>query len=178
METIDTSPVPHLSSSWQLVAGGAFLVGIASHHPVFRPYEIDTYVWQLIFAYIAVTAALLARCVLTGGYQVTTALIYTLSIASVYNCSVLGSILVYRAFFHPLRHFPEPFAARLSRFYAMGKMIRSRKGYEDVQRLHEKYGDIVRVAIHQPSLCHPSHIWSPCASDQTALVRANVETRR
>ncbi|KAL7812160.1 cytochrome P450 [Trichoderma aethiopicum] len=151
METIDISPTS-LSSSWQVVAGGAFLAGIASHHLVFRPHEVDTYVWQLVFTYIAVIAAIFASCVHTGMHQVTTALRYTISIASVYNCSVMGSILVYRAFFHPLRYFPGPFAAKLSRFYAMNKMIRSRKGYEDIQRLHEKYGDIVRVGPRELSI--------------------------
>ena len=152
MEEAVHSFVPYPSSSWQGPAGAAFLAGIASHHLVFRPYEIDVYVWQLVFIYITAVAALFASCVHIGGYRVATALLWTVSIANVYNFSVIGGILVYRAFLHPLRRFPGPFSARLSRFYAMRKMLQSRKGYEDIQRLHDKYGDVVRVGMQYQAL--------------------------
>ncbi|KAH0493464.1 hypothetical protein TgHK011_000132 [Trichoderma gracile] len=162
--------VAYLSSSWQVATCVSLLAGIASHHLVFRPYETDTYAWQLVFIYIASIATIFATHVHIGGYQVTPALLRTFFIASVYNCSVLASILVYRALFHPLRHFPGPFLAGLSRFDAMGRMIHSRKGYEDIQRLHQKYGDIVRVGPRELSINRLSAI--------RAIYGAHAQTTR
>ncbi|KAL6854541.1 cytochrome P450 [Trichoderma novae-zelandiae] len=162
--------VSYLSPSWQLAAGVALLAGIASHHLVFRPYEIDTYAWQLVFIYTTAVATVFASHVHIGGYASTSALLQTLFFAHVYNCSVVVSILVYRAFFHPLRKFPGPFLARFSRLYAMSKMVQSRKGYEDVQKLHLEYGDIVRVGPRELSINRPSAI--------RAIYGAHTQTTR
>lgn len=55
-----------------------------------------------------------------------------------------SSILIYRAFFHRLRRFPGPFAARLSKLYAVSLSTGLRYNIE-LQKLHQKYGDVVRT---------------------------------
>jgi hypothetical protein len=54
----------------------------------------------------------------------------------------------YRAFFHPLNDFPGPFGAKLSKLWAMGKVVQSNiKWYKVLEKLHVEYGDFVRVGM-------------------------------
>lgn len=134
-----------LRASWQASAGASLVAGVAVHHTVFRCYEIDGYAWQLVFVHLGAMAALLASYIQTGEHQLASALFRVLVVANAYFVGVASSILLYRALFHPLHRFPGPFGAKLTRFYSMRTAIKSMKNYEDVQRLHRVYGDIVRV---------------------------------
>ncbi|KAH6603187.1 cytochrome p450 [Trichoderma cornu-damae] len=147
-----------LHASWEATAGLSLAAGVAAHHLVFRPFEVDGYAWQLLFAHVGAAAVLLVSLVQAGGHQLASALLRVLLVVSAYNAGAATSILVYRAFFHPLRRFPGPFSARLSRFYALGKLFESKKAYENVQRLHQEYGDIVRVGPRELSINRPSAI--------------------
>jgi hypothetical protein len=134
-----------LQSSSQVTAIASLLAGVASHHLVFRPFEIDGYAWQLFFTSLASFFVLTINYVYVAGYSFILALFRAGLIATAYNTGAIVSILIYRAFFHPLRHFPGPFLAKLSRFYAMNNAAKRVKAYEDIQYLHNEYGDIVRV---------------------------------
>ncbi|KAF4534436.1 Cytochrome p450 [Lasiodiplodia theobromae] len=68
-----------------------------------------------------------------------------------------SSILVYRAFFHRLKRFPGPFAARLSKLYAVSLSTGLRYNIE-LQKLHQKYGDVVRTGPRELSIIRPSAI--------------------
>jgi hypothetical protein len=136
---------PILRSSWQTTVGVSALAGVLSHHTVFRPYEIDGAAWGLVFTYIGLFVALCIAYVQIAGFGFFSSLCRTLLIAVTYNVSLTASILVYRAFFHRLGPFPGPFNARLSRFYAFHKATKTIRGCEDIQKLHEQYGDFVRV---------------------------------
>ncbi|KAL4926701.1 uncharacterized protein BDV17DRAFT_149951 [Aspergillus undulatus] len=60
--------------------------------------------------------------------------------------SLWTSILVYRAFFHPLKDFPGPFGARLSKFWSLTKVLQTNiRWYRTLNALHEQYGDFVRT---------------------------------
>jgi hypothetical protein len=64
-----------------------------------------------------------------------------------YAASVYGSMIVYRLFFHPLRHFPGPTLARVSKFWHVFRLsgLQNQLLLED---LHQQYGDIVRIGMH------------------------------
>lgn len=134
-----------LQSSAQGTAAVSLLAGVVSHHLVFRPFEIDGYAWQLFFTYLVTFFVLIIGNVYFAGYGVILALTRALLIATAYNAGVATSILVYRAFFHPLKRFPGPFMAKISRFYAMNNAAKQVQAYKDIQNLHAEYGDIVRV---------------------------------
>ncbi|KAG9235686.1 putative benzoate 4-monooxygenase cytochrome P450 [Amylocarpus encephaloides] len=56
------------------------------------------------------------------------------------------SILLYRAFFHPLKNFPGPFGAKLSKFWSLSQVVKSKvRYYTVVNELHHQYGDYVRT---------------------------------
>lgn len=61
---------------------------------------------------------------------------------------VTTSILTYRAFFHRLNKFPGPFAARLSNLYPTALSAKNLHLYDEVQKLHQQYGDYVRLGKH------------------------------
>jgi len=56
--------------------------------------------------------------------------------------SLVVNILVYRGWGHSLQRFPGPYGAKLSKFWALGKVAWSgTKWYQVVGRLQEQYGD-------------------------------------
>ena len=56
------------------------------------------------------------------------------------------SMITYRLFFHRLNNFPGPFPAKVTRFSAMYDAHTSGLRYhQQLDRLHQKYGDFVRV---------------------------------
>jgi hypothetical protein len=56
---------------------------------------------------------------------------------------------VYRVFFHPLKSYPGPLGARLSRWWAVKQTWDSDLHYHKVlQHLQDEYGDYVRTGMH------------------------------
>lgn len=54
-------------------------------------------------------------------------------------------MFIYRSFFHRLRGFPGPFLARFSNLHVTTMSAKNLHLYEEVQSLHRKYGDFVRI---------------------------------
>ncbi|CZR52440.1 uncharacterized protein PAC_02317 [Phialocephala subalpina] len=52
---------------------------------------------------------------------------------------------LYNLFLHPLRTYPGPWYARISRFWYSYRFLRGTLSF-DIKVLHDKYGDVVRVA--------------------------------
>ncbi|KAF7171054.1 hypothetical protein CNMCM5623_003521 [Aspergillus felis] len=65
---------------------------------------------------------------------------------------------VYNVFFHPLSRFPGPLFHRASRLAYVYRYIRGTFTF-DVLEMHQRYGDIVRVAPDELSFAHPD-AWS------------------
>ena len=87
---------------------------------------------------------------------------WSLSIAAGHVSAVIGSflaglytsLLLYRAFFSPLCRFPGPFGARLSDVY-LSAHLGKQDACKQVHRLHQKYGDLVRIGSNTLSIAHP-----------------------
>lgn len=90
-------------------------------------------------------ASLLARVISTG--------ILVSAILVVY---VLISV-VYNLCFHPLRHFPGPPLARVTRLWARIGNFHGRKS-ERVHAAHVKYGSVVRVGPNELSFSDPGAV--------------------
>ena len=125
-------------------AAVAALCGVISHLTNFIRGEHHLNVLSLL------TTALLFQCGLLVGLSGYLGLpqLEAFRIVTLLSSSYLGalwtSMLVYRCFFHPLRDWPGPLGARLSMFYHVFQ-IRKLDQYKYLQRLHEKYGDFVRI---------------------------------
>ncbi|KGO40744.1 Cytochrome P450 [Penicillium expansum] len=78
--------------------------------------------------------------------------------AKLIGCHILGiytSMLFYRAFLHRLSRFPGPFLAKLSNFYVTALSARKLHLYEETEKLHELYGDYVRLGPTELSITDP-----------------------
>jgi cytochrome P450 family 628 len=61
-----------------------------------------------------------------------------------YFTALSTSILIYRAFFHPLRRFPGPFSAKLSKITHVLRIAKDSKNYLLNEQMFYKYGEFVR----------------------------------
>lgn len=68
----------------------------------------------------------------------------TVTITAAYLTGLLGSIACYRIFFHPLRAFPGPRLAALSKLWHVWK-CRDSRGHDVLEDWHQNYGAIVRT---------------------------------
>jgi hypothetical protein len=133
-----------LSLSSLPVSAIAAVLGIVSHLSYFIHGEHLTNIPRIL------AFAVLAQCLIFGlltlliGFSPLRALITIWLPTAVYLSSVWTSMLIYRVFFHPLRSWPGPFAARLSKFYHVFQ-IRKLDQYKHLQRMHDQYGDFVRI---------------------------------
>lgn len=124
-----------------------------SFHLCIRKVEIDNQFWSLLAIYIAVWMQL------TGAYLGIYHLpvLQAIKMSSLCGCSFMtgltASISVYRLFFHRLRRFPGPWAAKLSRFYNARLAYKSLQYNRELEKLHKKYGDFVRTGRNQPWTC-------------------------
>ncbi|KAI0641498.1 high nitrogen upregulated cytochrome P450 monooxygenase 2 [Trametes meyenii] len=78
--------------------------------------------------------------------------------AGVFLATLLTSVTVYRLSpFHPLARYPGPLGCRLSKFWMA---YRSLSGHQHlyIQRLHNRYGNIVRTGPNELSIKDPSLI--------------------
>ncbi|EGE00701.1 hypothetical protein TESG_07995 [Trichophyton tonsurans CBS 112818] len=97
----------------------------------------------------------------------TSALANTLKLATEYPVTVLGtvfllyliSLAVYRLFLHPLAGYPGPKIAALSVWYEFfHDGIRKGRYTFEIQRMHEKYGPIVRISPDELHVNDPGFI--------------------
>lgn len=130
--------------SLQLIA--ACTLGVSSHVFYFRKGEhhmSGPWIAILIPLVWTVTAALRLRDEpLNSALRASTLLVGT------YAASLYSSMIIYRLFFHPLRHFPGPILARVSKFWHVFRLsaLQNQLLLED---LHQQYGDIVRIGPNE-----------------------------
>lgn len=130
----------------------AILTGLLLHQ-CFRLIELDRYPLTILGAVVA------AHWTLAFGLQyqdVEHAFLQSQKVAfSTVALGVLSmwiSMLIYRAFLHPLHNFPGPFAAKLTKWWAFKELIASKvRWYQVVGKMHEEYGDYIRTGWSLPS---------------------------
>lgn len=70
-----------------------------------------------------------------------------------YVAKIYASLLVYRTVFSSLRQFPGSFGAKISNFWFFLQLA-SQDAYKKVIKLHEDYGDFVRIGFNDLSIVH------------------------
>lgn len=124
----------------------------ACFHNIVRNREFDRYPFSLLLVVIASHVVLTIILHYDSNNDIVTlwqAQKLAFGLVSTVVVSLWTNILIYRAFFHPLRNFPGPFGARLSKFWSLGKVVESKvRWYQVVGELKEKYGDYVRTGMN------------------------------
>lgn len=78
--------------------------------------------------------------------------------------------MAYNLLFHPLRSFPGPWYYKASRFWYCFQLARGNL-YLEIRRLHDVYGDVVRIAPNELSY-NNAEAWSAIYG---MLVLANLD---
>ncbi|KAI1857879.1 uncharacterized protein JN550_012954 [Neoarthrinium moseri] len=145
------SVAPSLPSLYGLSA----VSGISFHHLYARRVEIDFIVWHLLGVGVAIYCALCAWFTVIWGFTLGTALKELSICLLVFALSLTSSILIYRGFFHRLRNFPGPYGARFSSLWLLRKSSGDFKTHRNLERIHNEYGDIVRIGPRLLSIKRP-----------------------
>ncbi|KAL7944135.1 cytochrome P450 [Trichoderma barbatum] len=120
--------------------------GVLSHLLYFIHGHISMQAPKILVFYLMAVCLLWVRCFsLQGALQGT---LKTSVISVSYFVGLFASIAVYRVFFHRLRRFPGPFAAKLTKFYGPYLAWDGKLHVKHIE-LFEKYGDIVRIAPNE-----------------------------
>lgn len=124
------------------IASGFFL------HQIFKRIELDAYPLSIAGAFIGLTIILtIIDQYISIQQETITSSASAACVTTIFSIlSLWMNMLVYRAFFHPLNEFPGPFGAKLSKFWALGKVVESGgKWHQVAGKLQKQYEDFVRV---------------------------------
>ncbi|KAL1640901.1 hypothetical protein SLS58_006517 [Diplodia intermedia] len=176
------TPDKHKANLWLASA-----VAALAFHAFVQYIEIlDLLVWPMLGSFAAVGAAIFYADVHLYHSAPAAAAKDLATSATSFALSLAISMLVYRAFFHRLRRFPGPFAARLTRFWSVYKSSKDLQYHLVLEELHKKYGDVVRVgprelsitrasALPQIAQCRKTVLYQQAGWDRTQV--GMIETR-
>lgn len=119
------------------------LLGVLSHLLYFIRGEYDLHAFQILSSIFSVQSCLLAYFLYTEGFS-RNAWFHVTEVNCYFVTGLFGSMILYRIAFHPLRRFPGPWPAKISRFYGIW-LSKDLQYYLELGKLHEQYGDIVRI---------------------------------
>ncbi|KFA81099.1 hypothetical protein S40288_01033 [Stachybotrys chartarum IBT 40288] len=80
-----------------------------------------------------------------------------LSFIAYFFGGLYSSLVVYRLFYHPLNKFAGSLWARLSSLW-LSVQVRNGDGHRQITRLHEQYGEFIRVGSSDLSITHPKGV--------------------
>lgn len=123
----------------------SLIFGVTLHVFVLRRGEWDLAVPKMLATAGAAHLALSLGLVLRTEADLWSAVKTSSSLVATSILGVYLSMLVYRVAFHRLNRFPGPFLARFSNFYFAGLTLKSHQEYVELQKLHKRYGDVVRI---------------------------------
>ncbi|KAI0838421.1 cytochrome P450 [Hypoxylon sp. FL0890] len=134
---------------------GAFL-GVLAHKALFIHGEWHVRAPEIFISHSALLVALSAGRALYDGTNAGLFCDAMLVISYFYIASLFISIVIYRAFFHPLTKggFPGPWYLRLSKLPHVWA-VRKSKNYLFLEDLRQRYGDFVRTGPAEVTIFHP-----------------------
>ncbi|KAG8529675.1 uncharacterized protein KY384_005156 [Bacidia gigantensis] len=137
-------PFPNLTYALGLCA----LAGITSHLGYFIKGEHHMQTPRLVTYSILSFIAVTTFQVMLYKFAMRDALGNTSLMAIAYLSALLSSVLIYRQYFHPLRHFHGP---KLMGLTKLEHVFRSRKfdNYRQLDEIHSTYGDFVRTGPNE-----------------------------
>ncbi|KAF2199990.1 cytochrome P450 monooxygenase-like protein [Delitschia confertaspora ATCC 74209] len=72
-----------------------------------------------------------------------------------YLTSLFASMIIYRLCFHPLKNFPGPKLAAVTKFWHVYRS-RNSTNYLVMEEIHKQYGNLVRTGPNEISIFHPN----------------------
>ncbi|KAK4123026.1 cytochrome P450 [Parathielavia appendiculata] len=129
----------------------AGVAGLLSHHLYFiRGFHVLN-ATKITCIHLFAFALLLARAAAENGFLPGAR--SAVAIFSSYLAVLFLSIAIYRVAFHPLRRFPGPFPAKVTKLYGPW-LARNKRIGDEFRVLHQKHGHFVRVGPNEISISH------------------------
>ena len=148
--------------------------GMFTHLLIVRNVEVEQYLRFVIAAFPVLTVLSIHQhsvfwdlSLLSSAARIAVILVWFFG-------GLASSIVLYRAFFHPLRDFPGPFPARVTKFYGTWLAGTRTMYYKDLAKMHDKYGDFVRtgespISIGGDTLLNPARPRPPRTLHQAQI---------
>ncbi|OMP85179.1 Cytochrome P450 67 [Diplodia seriata] len=134
----------------------SMILGSSVHVATLR-LKLDNHAWHIVGLWDM--CLLLLFLVLAPTSGILLAIRQVLLFAFSFLSGFFGSMAIYRLFFSPIRHFPGPRIAALTSFYRVYASIRSNiRLFSEIEKLHQQYGDYVRVGPREISILNPAAI--------------------
>ncbi|KAK7718873.1 hypothetical protein SLS57_005983 [Botryosphaeria dothidea] len=135
----------------------ASAVSALAFHALIQHFElIELLVWQMLAAFSALGLAIFYADVQVFHTPPSDAAKNLAISATSFALTLTTSILIYRAFFHRLRKFPGPFAARLTKLWSVYNSSKNLQYHFVLDDVHKKYGDVVRTGPRELSVARAS----------------------
>lgn len=110
--------------------------------------------WVYLQTFVVVNAASGAALVAYQNLSTSEAVSTVATISGLWLLGVYSSLLTYRLFFHPLRHFPGPWQARISDLWFSTRLGKADANLQLVD-FHRKYGRYLRIGSNSISTTAP-----------------------
>lgn len=124
----------------------AAALGVASHLLLFIRGEWHVLAPQVLSSYIFSFFLVIGLYHWGADENVSSSTSVTLHLTLCHLLGLFGSIIIYRIAFHPLRRFPGPVFAKLSKLWHIWG-CRTSQNHLFLDNLRKKYGDFVRTGM-------------------------------
>jgi hypothetical protein len=129
------------------------LYGFTFHMGVLAlPFEFELVMYHFMASYSLTFSLYIFTLIQLADYTFSGAFVKSSLAAMSFNIAVLASMSIYRLFFHRCGKFPGPRLASLTRFYATYLAGKDVTFYKEIGKLHEQYGDFVRIGPREISV--------------------------
>ncbi|KAF1831503.1 cytochrome P450 monooxygenase-like protein, partial [Decorospora gaudefroyi] len=132
----------------------ASALGISLHLLVFIHGEWHLKVVPIFFGHLLAFALVHLLRLHDGGGSTWTA---SVRVIGAYLAGLFGSMVVYRVFFHRIRHFPGPRLAAVTKLWHVWQ-ARHSENYLVMRRMYEQYGEFVRTGPNEISIFRPDAV--------------------
>ena len=140
-----------------VINGFVAAAGIVTHLGYFNRGEHHLYGIIYLQTFIAVFIAAVAFPVYVNGESLEHAFATTASFAGFYLGGLYISLLIYRIIFHPLNKFAGPFGVKISGLW-LSVQLKDGDAHKKILKLHEEYGDFLRVGSSDLSISNPKAV--------------------
>jgi hypothetical protein len=152
-------------------------LGVLSHLGYFIRGEYLFEAPWLLLAAVALPPLVVFLLVQYAHFTLQSAATTTIVGWAAYVVAFFTSIIIYRLFFHPLRHFPGRILSRISQFDYYFQVRKPGDNFKYMDRLHTKHGEIVRLGpnlLSKPAVHLRPRIRRSCSQQTYTLYKSRV----
>ena len=133
---------------------GAAALGVLSHLCLFIRGEWHMQAPTLLTFYSILSLFIFLAEIRYGASNALSSLYETFLLVSSYSAALFTSMVIYRKYFHRLRHFPGPWLAGATKFWHVYQ-CRDGRNHLLLERLRHQYGPIIRTGPEELTVIDP-----------------------